>query len=114
MAEVTYDNLVLEKYESLVEKHTLTNGESVVRGQALGLTGGKLVAYDHEAVGSEPFYGIAAEDCDADGADATIRVYVKGVFNSNDIVFEDTSDSVSNIRTAARLLGIFFKAAVGA
>lgn len=114
MAEVTYDNLVLEKYESLVEKKTLTNGESVVRGQALGLTGGKLVAYDHENVGSEPFFGIAAEDCDATGGEETIRVYVKGVFNENQIVFEDSSDTISNIRTAARLLGIFFKAAVGA
>lgn len=114
MAEVTYDNLVLEKYESIVEKHTLTSGESVVRGQALGLTSSKLVAYDHENVGSEPFFGIAAEDCDASDGDTTIRVYVKGVFNENDIVFEDTSDTISNIRTAARLLGIFFKASVGA
>lgn len=107
-----YENLRLEKYESITENKVLLSGEDIVKGQAVSTVNanGKVVAFDSTASATETFYGIAAEDAVATGGDGNIIVYVKGVFNEDEIVFEDAStDDVDDIRADARSGGIYFK-----
>jgi hypothetical protein len=117
MSAVNYDNLLIGDYESITEVGVLLDGESVVRGQALGAVdaNGKIVGFAGSESATESFYGIAAEDAVASGADGTVLVYTKGVFSEGAIEFEDpSSDDIETIRADARTLGIYFKKTLGA
>ncbi len=109
--DIVLDDLVIG--DALTEKnYALTDGQDIVRGEALALSGGKLVTYVEADKASKPFYGLATVDMAADGADVdNYPVYTKGEFNANKVVFSASADAatgISLLQTSGRLLGMRF------
>lgn len=103
------DALLAGPADILVErKGILASGQSVVRGQVLGLitASGKYAANDSaSADGSEDPVAISIYDVDASAADAEILVYIGGIFNETEMTFGGTDDA-DTVRDALRDIGI--------
>ena len=89
-------------------------GEILVRGQvaAYNTSTAKIVAYDSAgSTGVNVFYGIVMYDADYAAGDRFVDVFVKGRFNSRDLVFANPSlDQVTqSFINDARLAGIILK-----
>lgn len=109
--EGTYspDNLFAGDYPVVSTKLTLVTGESVVRGEVLGVitASGKLAASLSAAVdGSQVPHCIAVEAVDATAADKEILVYLSGHFNASALTI-GTAHTAASIREGLREKGIY-------
>lgn len=101
---IDYDNLVLTTIPTIIEARILADGETVKRGQALELDGGKMKAVDQYFT---DINAIAADDAAADGADGVVYCYVFGAFNAGAV--EDASAATFDLTAleAARGNGLY-------
>lgn len=118
MAEFTfnYDNLFAGKIQPVVTGVETITGGNFTRGTVLGMvTASELctIVNSANADGSQTFYAVLAEDCDASAGDVDAVVYYTGEFNKNALTFGGTDTSDTH-RVAARKVGAFFKNAVSA
>ena len=98
----------------LARKYTLLSGETVVRGEVVGVvtSGGKIKASLSAAGdGSETPFGIVATDADATDGDVDVLVYTRGSFNEHALVL-GTAHTVASIREGFRDKGIYLETPV--
>lgn len=97
----TPDNLLAGGEPSAqAEEVTLLSGESVVRGEVLGIataTGKALASLSASTDGSEEPRLIAAEDMDASAADKKMHAYTRGRFNQDQLTI-GTGHTIASIK----------------
>jgi len=105
----TPDNLFIGDFPMVSKKLTLASGQSVVRGEVLGVitASGKLAAsLSASSDGSETPHNIAAETVDASAADKEILVYLSGEFRESALTI-GTGHTAASIREGLREKSIF-------
>ena len=108
------DELLDGQVYALAEPMTIISGQNLSRGAVVG----KITASSKGTImtagasdGSEDFYAVLAEDCDASGGDATGLVYKTGMFIVGGLTFGTSTDIDDVDKDAARGMGCFFKTA---
>lgn len=118
MSEIyTPDNLFAgHVMPKVTDEGIIAAGQNLPRGAVLGMVTatGKLKLVDKEASdGSQNVYAILAEDINATDADKTAPIYLTGEFNENALTLA-AGTTVADIKTSARIVGIFIKSMVKA
>lgn len=113
-ATVTRDHLLGGEIPAIPEVMTIISGQNLSRGAVIGkiTTGGKgTVMVAGASDGSEDFYAVLAEDCDASAGDKVGTVYKTGMFITNELTFGAATTIADVDKDAARGMGCFFKTA---
>jgi hypothetical protein len=110
----TRDELLGAEVEALAEAMTIVSGQSISRGDVIGLITASskgTIMTAGASDGSQNFYAVAAEDIDASGGDAVGMVYKTGMFVVGELTF-GTSTTIADVDLDdAREKGCFFKTA---
>lgn len=112
----SYDGLIAGSAPTPIEKWgTLVSGQSVVRGQMLGIVtaSGKYATYASNASnGTEVANAICAQTCDATSGDLPILIYQSGTFNEDRLTLSHSGDTITDaIREVLRKIGIYIRTA---
>jgi hypothetical protein len=113
VAEFNQANFVSGDMPCLTKQKTILSGQVLERFTLMGeiTASGKLKYVDSSSSdGSETPYGILVNAVDSDDGDVVADVYVFGHFNSNLIVINETSASISTYATALKNMGIYVDA----
>lgn len=104
------DRLIAGELPILTRKVTLASGQNVARGAVLGriTAGGNFTLSASAAVdGSQTPRAIAAEDINASGGAQEIIVYIRGDFNTAELIL-GAGHTLASIEDGLRALGIYF------
>lgn len=110
----TVDQVITGELPAVREAMTIVSGQNLSRGDVVGkiTTGGKgTIMTAASSDGSEDFYAVMAEDCDASLADKVGVVFKTGMFIVNGLTFGATTTVADVDLDAARGMGCFFKTA---